>query len=114
MAANDTSTHPYYPLGVEIPDFVANTLSTSTIITIFSAACASALLPALLLIRRAAPKLSFDELMTALWFMLCGCIHLVLEGPSALAFLSLAPVLIYSHLTQRDASSVLLTFLSPY
>lgn len=80
MAANITATHPYYPLGVDIPGYVANTLSTQTILAIFSTACAGALLPALFLIRRAAPKLSTADLTTAMWFVLCGCIHLVLEG----------------------------------
>lgn len=91
MAANVTATHPYYPLGVDIPGYVANTLSTQTILAIFSTACAGALLPALFLIRRAAPKLSTADLTTAMWFVLCGCIHLVLEGPATLDSLSLVP-----------------------
>ncbi|RYO81336.1 hypothetical protein DL766_004487 [Monosporascus sp. MC13-8B] len=78
--ASDTPIHPYYPLGVAIPDYVANTLSTPTIIAIFATACSVALLPAFFLIRRARPNLSSGELATALWFVLCGCIHLILEG----------------------------------
>ncbi|RYP73981.1 hypothetical protein DL771_003292 [Monosporascus sp. 5C6A] len=82
--ASNTSAHPYYPLGVAIPDYVANTLSTPTIIAIFATACFCALLPAFFLIRRARPNISSSELATALWFVLCGCIHLVLEGNFAL------------------------------
>ncbi|KPM44409.1 hypothetical protein AK830_g2101 [Neonectria ditissima] len=78
--ATNASTHPYYPLGVDIPDYTANTLSTPAIFAIFATACSGALLPALVIIRRARPNISNGELATAMWFVLCGCIHLVLEG----------------------------------
>ncbi|KAI6354455.1 hypothetical protein MCOR25_008598 [Pyricularia grisea] len=83
--ANYTSTfHPYYPLGVAIPDYKANTISTLEIFAIFATACSGALLLALFLIRTVRPQISTGELSRALWFMLCGSIHLVLEGHFAL------------------------------
>ncbi|KAL2753519.1 hypothetical protein ACRALDRAFT_1036118 [Sodiomyces alcalophilus JCM 7366] len=73
-------SHPYYPLGLHLPDYVPNTLGTVSILAIFSSTLAAILLPMLVLIRRYNPKLPRTEVAIALWFILCGVIHLGLEG----------------------------------
>ncbi|KAI0166430.1 3-beta-hydroxysteroid-Delta(8),Delta(7)-isomerase [Xylariaceae sp. FL1272] len=75
-----TPLHPYYPLGVAIPKYIANDLSTQEILAIFTTACIAVLTPTLFLARRKRPDLSKDELATVLWFVLCGSIHSCLEG----------------------------------
>ncbi|KAJ4165099.1 hypothetical protein LMH87_006746 [Akanthomyces muscarius] len=76
MAAN----HSYYPPSVAIDGYVANTLSTVQILGIFTSTLTSILVPCFLLIRRVRPSLAAAETATALWFVLCGVIHLGLEG----------------------------------
>jgi hypothetical protein len=91
MAATDTFNlttddvlgsplHPYYPLGVTIPGYVAKILTTQEILGIFTATCLSILVPTWLYIRHVRPNLSASQVSTALWFVLCGFIHLGLEG----------------------------------
>ncbi|KAH8879791.1 3-beta-hydroxysteroid-Delta(8),Delta(7)-isomerase [Thozetella sp. PMI_491] len=72
--------HPYYPLGVVIPGYVPKILSTVEILGIFSATCLGILIPTWLYARRARQGLSSGEVLTVLWFVLCGFIHLGLEG----------------------------------
>lgn len=79
MGVNDTN-HRYYPPGVPIQDYLANTLSTIQILAIFTSTLSAILLPCYLLIRRARPTIPTAEMATALWFVLCGVIHLGLEG----------------------------------
>lgn len=76
--------HPYYPLGVAIPSYVANTLSTQEILAIFSSVCGCILLPTWHFTRRFRPDLPANQIFTVLWFVLCGFIHLGLEGYYAL------------------------------
>lgn len=72
--------HPFYPLGVVVPGYVANTMSATVILSIFYATCATILGVAYVLTRRAQRTLTTGETWTALWFVLCGTIHLFLEG----------------------------------
>lgn len=96
-AVADLPLHPYYvnkclcfhagilltdkqPLGVAIPGYVENTLSTPIILGYFSGICAALLLPPLWYLKRGRRGLPSSEIATALWFVLCGFIHLGLEG----------------------------------
>ncbi|KAK4238410.1 EBDP4, emopamil-binding protein [Achaetomium macrosporum] len=93
--ASVARTHPYYPLGVEIAGYVANHFSVTAILAIFTTACAAVFGLTHLAIprvrRRAGlPSLPTGERLTVLWFVLCGCIHLVLEGYYAANFRDLA------------------------
>ncbi|GAP87411.1 putative emopamil binding protein [Rosellinia necatrix] len=72
--------HPYYPLGVEIPGFVAKVLTTQEILTIFTTTCLAILVPAWLYTRYTRHDLPASEVFVVLWFVLCGFIHLGLEG----------------------------------
>ncbi|PHH79023.1 hypothetical protein CDD82_2716 [Ophiocordyceps australis] len=78
--ASTTPVHPYYPLGVSIPNYKPNTLDTRIIIAAFITACSMILVPALIFLRRARSSLSTRDAATAMWFMLCGFIHVVVEG----------------------------------
>ncbi|KAI8634538.1 3-beta-hydroxysteroid-Delta(8),Delta(7)-isomerase [Xylariaceae sp. FL1651] len=75
-----TPLHPYYPLGVAIPGFVAKALSTQEILGIFIATCLGILVPTWIYIRQTRRDLPSGDVLTALWFVLCGFIHLGLEG----------------------------------
>lgn len=79
MAAADTN-HSYYPPGVVIAGYVPNTLSTLQILAIFTTTLTSILVPCYFLIRRVRPAISTADMAAALWFVLCGVIHLGLEG----------------------------------
>lgn len=75
-----TLLHPYYPLGVAIPGYVAKVLTTQEILAIFIATCLGILVPTFIYIRHARSDLPSSEVFTALWFVLCGFIHIGLEG----------------------------------
>lgn len=72
--------HPYYPLGVVIPGYVAPSLSTVEILTKFTLTCLSILLPTGLFVYSRKRPLSRQDAVATLWFVLCGFIHLGLEG----------------------------------
>ncbi|KAL8416110.1 hypothetical protein RB596_006603 [Gaeumannomyces avenae] len=90
MAENMSSAHPYSPVGVEIPGYVANTLTTPVIFAIFASTLSAVLLPAAYRIRRARPDLPASEMATAIWFVACAVIHFFLEGYYALNFRDIA------------------------
>ncbi|KKP05351.1 hypothetical protein THAR02_02540 [Trichoderma harzianum] len=75
--------HPYYPLGVSIPDYRPNDLPLSRSLPIFGALLGSVVVPAYLLAgsgsgsrRRVRPIDRF----AASWFALCGFLHIAFEG----------------------------------
>ncbi|KAL7784516.1 Emopamil-binding protein [Trichoderma afarasin] len=75
--------HPYYPLGVSIPNYRPNDLPLSRSLPIFGALIGSIVVPAYLLAgsgsgsrRRVRPIDRF----AASWFALCGFLHIAFEG----------------------------------
>ncbi|KAB8288841.1 hypothetical protein EYC80_010744 [Monilinia laxa] len=88
MASNATNIplHPYYPLHLEIPQYLANQWDTITLVSIFAAGCAAIFSFTYLLVMRIRPRISTADLWTVLWFVLCGCIHLFFEGYYAYDF----------------------------
>ncbi|OPB41551.1 Emopamil-binding [Trichoderma guizhouense] len=75
--------HPYYPLGVSIPDYRPNDLPLSLSLPVFGALIGSVVVPAYLLAgsgsgsrRRVRPIDRF----AASWFALCGFLHIAFEG----------------------------------
>ncbi|KAI0099473.1 3-beta-hydroxysteroid-Delta(8),Delta(7)-isomerase [Daldinia grandis] len=80
----ETPLHPYYPLGVVIADYAAKTLSTQEILGIFAGTCICILGPTWFYLRHARRNLPLSDVVTTLWFVLCGFIHLGLEGYFAL------------------------------
>ncbi|KAF2197851.1 Emopamil-binding protein [Delitschia confertaspora ATCC 74209] len=74
--------HPFYPVGAIIKDYAANTLSSPVILVYFSTLVAAFLLPAAYALTRArrGQGLPRQEFAVAMWFALCGYIHLAVEG----------------------------------
>jgi cholestenol delta-isomerase len=76
------ATHPFYPLGVAIPNYSANTMSTPVILAWFCGIGATIILPTLAIAKSKRPGIPKSELATAAWFVLCAFIHFFLEGKS--------------------------------
>lgn len=72
--------HPYYPLGVVIPGYVAPSMSTVEILAKFTLTCLSILLPTFVFVYSRKRPISRPDTVATLWFVLCGFIHLGLEG----------------------------------
>lgn len=77
---NAAPLHPYYPLGVVIPGYVAPSLSTLEILTKFTLTCLSILIPTFAIVYTRKRPVSRSDTVATLWFVLCGFIHLGLEG----------------------------------
>lgn len=73
--------HPFYPLGVAIPAYVTNTLSTPVILAWFAGISAMIIFPILAITKY--KNLPTGGAATVVWFVLCGFIHLFLEGMSS-------------------------------
>ncbi|KAM0265599.1 hypothetical protein ACHAQJ_000031 [Trichoderma viride] len=76
----DLPLHPFSPFAIELPTYVANTLSAPVLVSIFGAGCVAIWLVTYGLIQRTRPSMGSGEVAIALWFALCGCIHLFFEG----------------------------------
>ncbi|UNI17567.1 Cholestenol Delta-isomerase [Purpureocillium takamizusanense] len=90
MDAPAMASHPFYPLGAPVKNYVANTIGPVTLVAIFAAACGALFVPTALVAARVRPGLPLTELLIAFWFVLCGCIHLFFEGYFAYNFLDMA------------------------
>lgn len=68
----DTTRHanPYYPLGVEIVDYLAISYSVPVMLVLFFGGMAVLLYLTSLVVKRAHPKLSDSERWTTMWFVL--------------------------------------------
>ncbi|KAI4748723.1 Emopamil-binding protein [Aureobasidium sp. EXF-12298] len=72
--------HPYYPLDANIAGYVANESTVLSLLGSFVAGCVAILGFTYLIVKRVNPRLPTTELITVMWFVLCGCIHLFFEG----------------------------------
>ncbi|KAI9147595.1 3-beta-hydroxysteroid-Delta(8),Delta(7)-isomerase [Paramyrothecium foliicola] len=82
--------HPYFPLGVDIPGYQANSLSAAALVGSFAAGCAVIFLTTYYIIQVTRPATSNGAIAATLWFVLCGCIHLFFEGYFARNFPQMA------------------------
>ncbi|KAJ5556841.1 hypothetical protein N7494_000756 [Penicillium frequentans] len=82
----DAAGHPYYPIDLEIAGYLANEWDTFTLVSIFATGCTAIFLVTYLLVMKVQPKISSSDLWTIMWFVLCGCIHLLFEGYFAYNF----------------------------
>ncbi|KAF4461721.1 hypothetical protein FALBO_11480 [Fusarium albosuccineum] len=89
-ASGKAPLHPYWPLGVDIPSYAANSMSAPVLVTFFGAGCVAIFAATGMLIQHSGRTLSKIETGTTLWFALCGCIHLFFEGYFALNFVDMA------------------------
>ena len=74
--------HPFSPFTILMPNYSANTMNSVALVASFAAGSAVILTTALGLVQLSKHKLQKTEVATALWFVLCGCIHLFFEGES--------------------------------
>jgi cholestenol delta-isomerase len=76
----DGVKHPYYPLDANIVGYVANESTVLSLLGSFVAGCVAIFGLTYLAVKKVNPRLPATELMTVMWFVLCGCIHLFFEG----------------------------------
>jgi cholestenol delta-isomerase len=76
----DSVKHPYYPPDANIAGYVANESTVLSLLGSFVAGCAAMFGLTYLAVKRANPRLPTTDLVTVMWFVLCGCIHLFFEG----------------------------------
>jgi len=86
----DQKLHPYYPQSADLQGFVPNTLDVLQILLYFFGGLV-AVLPflAFLSFTYSKTKLSISRKMILCWLLLCGCIHLFLEGHFAIYHLDI-------------------------
>ncbi|EXJ66274.1 cholestenol delta-isomerase [Cladophialophora psammophila CBS 110553] len=72
--------HPYYPTEIEIVNFAANEMSVPELLATFATGCTIILSLTWFLTSSLAPRLRVVDKVIALWFCLCGFIHLFFEG----------------------------------
>lgn len=72
--------HPYYPLEVEITGYLANEWSVPALLGVFFGCCGLLFGSTYFFAKSVQPKLTRGELITLMWFVLSGTIHLVFEG----------------------------------
>ncbi|SPO06400.1 related to emopamil-binding protein [Cephalotrichum gorgonifer] len=88
--ANATPSHPYYPQGAVVDNYVANTLSAPILYVIFAICTFTVLGGTHRIIRHSRPNMPIWEAAAAMWFVLCGFIHLFFEGYFSVHFLDVA------------------------
>ncbi|KAK7569644.1 Emopamil binding protein-domain-containing protein [Phyllosticta citricarpa] len=72
--------HPYYPLGVEISGYAANDWTLLQLLVALMVGCVFVFGLAAVAAKRTRPEVTKTELVTVLWFVLCGCLHMFFEG----------------------------------
>lgn len=84
LAANATllaaTTNPYYPIGSHIDGYAANEWSVPALLGVFFSACVVLFTATYFVAKRVQPNLKNNELITIMWFVLSGAIHLFFEG----------------------------------
>lgn len=81
--------HAYYPLDAEIAGYVVNEWGMAALLTVFFGTCAVLFSATYFVAKSFQPKLSRGELLTIMWFVLSGAIHLFFEGYYAANFRTL-------------------------
>ena len=72
--------HPYYPVSIEVVDYLANEYSVPALLGLFAAGCVAVFGVTLLVVRQVNPRLGGSDRAAVLWFVLCGTIHTFFEG----------------------------------
>ncbi|KAI7161359.1 Emopamil-binding protein [Hortaea werneckii] len=78
--AQPATQHPYYPLDASIDGYAANEWSVPALLSVFFGACSILFSSTYLIAKRINATLSTGELMTIMWFVLSGAIHVFFEG----------------------------------
>ena len=64
------AVHPFYPVGVEIANFIANDISVGQLLGIFASGCAVILAATWFLASKVTPQLKKKDKLIILWFCL--------------------------------------------
>lgn len=81
--------HPYFPVDAEIVGYAANEWSVPALLGAFFGACTALFTGTYFVAKSINPKLRRDELVTIMWFVLSGSIHLFFEGYYAVNYATL-------------------------
>ncbi|KAK5166657.1 uncharacterized protein LTR77_008201 [Saxophila tyrrhenica] len=81
--------HPYYPLDSVIPNYVPNTWPVLALLAAFFGVCTVLFSSTYYLAKSLNPRISRNELVTIMWFVLSGSIHLLFESYYTLHFTTL-------------------------
>lgn len=72
--------HPYYPTEVEITGYLVNEYGVPMLLATFACGCTVIFAGTYLGVTRIRREIPTSELLTVLWFVLCGFIHTFFEG----------------------------------
>ncbi|KAF2213078.1 hypothetical protein CERZMDRAFT_96749 [Cercospora zeae-maydis SCOH1-5] len=74
------TSNPYYPIGSSIAGWTPNESSVFTLLGAFSGASVVLFSSTFILAKRIQPTLTRGELLTTMWFVLSGTVHILFEG----------------------------------
>jgi len=77
---HNASFHPYYPLEAEIVGYLANDWHFLTLLAVFASGCVVIFSATYAVAMKVRPHMLTSELVTIMWFVMSGCIHLFFEG----------------------------------
>ncbi|KAI1312208.1 Emopamil binding protein-domain-containing protein [Xylaria venustula] len=83
-------THPYHPLGVDIPAYAANEAPVPVLLAALAGTLGFTVLSAALVLRKLNPRLGTSGLAVFCWFLMNTCLHCVFEGYFVLNHATLA------------------------
>ncbi|KAK4099149.1 Emopamil-binding protein [Parathielavia hyrcaniae] len=72
--------HPYFPPDLDLPGYTPNQIGVPILLASFAGAVGFACSVTSVVARTVRPGISKGQLLTAMWFVVCGCIHLFFEG----------------------------------
>jgi len=87
--AGHAALHPYSPADAHIAGYAANEWGVPALLGVFFGTCALLFTTTYFVARKIQPRLTRGELLTLMWFVLSGAIHLFFEGYYAANFATL-------------------------
>jgi len=83
QSLNSTSitSHPYYPLEVEIASYLANEWSVPVLLGTFAGVCSTVLIATLLIVNKVHPNLKVPEKAAIWWLVLCESSESISKSP---------------------------------
>jgi cholestenol delta-isomerase len=81
LNSSSITSHPYYPLEVEIASYLANEWSVPALLGTFAGVCSIVLLATLLIVNKVHPNLKGTEKAAIWWFVLCESCESIFECP---------------------------------
>ncbi|KAJ5930959.1 hypothetical protein N7466_006452 [Penicillium verhagenii] len=88
--ASTQVSHPYYPLGVIVDNYVTNTIPAPVLVLIFAVGTLAIFGGTHLVIKHSRLNIPPSEVAATMWFVLCGFIHLFFEGYLSVNFRDVA------------------------